>query len=91
MLLKIRLSRKDGIPSLSNSTEFTETTFKLSMNETTNQWDDNRLFPTDSAKPMGEDTNQDQLINEETIRGTINPDTIQTPWTSMLSPRLSTQ
>ena len=56
---------------------------KLSMNEMTNQWDDSRLSLTDSAKLMGEDINQDQLINEETTRGTINPDTIQTPWTSM--------
>ena len=91
MLLKIRLSRKDGTPSLLNSTEFIETTSKLSTNETTNQWDDNRLFPTDSAKLTGEDINQDQLTNEETIKGTINPDTIRTPWMSMLSPRLSTQ
>ena len=76
MLLKIRLSRKDGTPLLSNSTEFTETTSKLSMNDLANQWDDNRLFQTDSAKLMDEDISQDQPINEETTRGTINPDTI---------------
>ena len=46
------------------------------MNDQTNQWDDNRLPQIDSAKFMGEDINQDQLINEETTRGTINPDTI---------------
>ena len=90
MLLKIRLPRKDGTPSLSNSIEFTRTMSKLSMNNQTNQWDNNRLSQTNSDKHMDKDINQDQHINKETTRGTINPNMIRTPWTSMLSPRLST-
>ena len=56
------------------------------MNDQTNQWDDNRLLQTNTTKFMGEDINQDQHTNEETIRETINPDMIQMPWTMMLSP-----
>ena len=85
----MRVAHTGGTPSLLNSTESTETMSKLSMNETINQWDDSKPFPTDSAKLMDEGINQDQLTNEETIRGTINPNMIRTPWTSMLSPQLS--
>ena len=88
-LLKTQLSRKDGTLSLLNLTEFIETMSKLSMNDQTNQWDDNRLLPTDSTKFMGEDINQDQHINEGTTKGTINPDMIRMPWMLMSSLWLS--
>ena len=39
---------------------------KLSTNDQTNQWDNNRITPINSDKSMDEEINQDQHTNEET-------------------------
>jgi len=68
MLLTTPLPRKDGIALPSNSTESTETTYKLSTIDQIDQQDDNRIpQSTNFDKPMDEATQLDQLTTEEII------------------------